>query len=219
MDLGLGKGRAIVWDATICLPFFALHSGMIRPGIRRRLSVLIPERWHAAAYSILSGVFLLFALGLWQNSGEWAYRLPASGTWLFRATFLAAGLGFAWSVSALEEFDALGIGQAKHPGRGSITPTTVLTVSGPYRWVRHPLYFLSLVMIWACPAVTTDRLMFNLLWSLWIVIGVQFEERDLVMRFGGDYRRYQQCVPMLIPHRRPCPSRTPCRTCPKRQFS
>jgi protein-S-isoprenylcysteine O-methyltransferase Ste14 len=71
-------------------------------------------------------------------------------------------------------------------------------------------------MIWACPAVTTDRLMFNLLWSLWIVMGAQFEERDLISRFGGDYRRYQQCVPMLIPYRRPCQAKTPCRTCPER---
>ena len=86
-------------------------------------------------------------------------------------------------------------------------------MSGPYRWVRHPLYFLSIVLIWAHPAITTDRLMFNMLWTLWIILGAHLEERDLMARFGRDYWQYQQCVPMLLPYRQPCRSTGPCRYC------
>ena len=74
-----------------------------------------------------------------------------------------------------------------------------LIVRGPYRWVRHPLYLVSLIIIWFGPIFTADRLLHNLLWSLWIVIGATLEEKDLVDCFGDAYRDYQQTVPMLIP--------------------
>jgi len=65
--------------------------------------------------------------------------------------------------------------------------------------VRHPLYLVSLIIIWFGPIFTADRLLHNLLWSLWIVIGATLEEKDLVDCFGDAYRDYQQTVPMLIP--------------------
>ncbi|MFW6284408.1 MAG: methyltransferase family protein, partial [Desulfosalsimonas sp.] len=70
---------------------------------------------------------------------------------------------------------------------------------GPYKFVRHPLYFFSLLMIWSCPDITADRLVFNVLWSGWIVTGAWLEEKDLVRDLGRQYRDYQKSVPMLIP--------------------
>jgi len=74
-----------------------------------------------------------------------------------------------------------------------------ITVAGPYRWVRHPLYLFMILMIWSCPDLTADRLLFNLLWTVWVAIGSYFEERDLIIEFGDVYREYQKRVPMLIP--------------------
>jgi len=54
-------------------------------------------------------------------------------------------------------------------------------------------------MIWSCPDMTTDRLLFNVLWTGWIVIGAFLEERDLVAEFGDTYLEYQRKVPMFIP--------------------
>ena len=67
--------------------------------------------------------------------------------------------------------------------------------------VRHPLYLFSILMIWSCPDLTTDRLLFNILWTVWIVIGAFFEERDLVAEFGDLYLEYRKRVPMFIPSR------------------
>ena len=72
-------------------------------------------------------------------------------------------------------------------------------VKGPYRWVRHPLYLFMILMIWSSPNLTMDRLLFNGLWTVWIVIGSILEERDLIFEFGDVYREYQQRVPMFIP--------------------
>jgi protein-S-isoprenylcysteine O-methyltransferase Ste14 len=56
-----------------------------------------------------------------------------------------------------------------------------------------------LVLIWASPELTADRLLFNVLWTAWIVVGTILEETDLVADFGDVYRDYQRKVPMLIP--------------------
>ena len=56
-----------------------------------------------------------------------------------------------------------------------------------------------ILMIWSYPDVTSDRLLFNVLWTVWIVIGSCFEEIDLIAEFGDAYLEYQKRVPMLIP--------------------
>jgi protein-S-isoprenylcysteine O-methyltransferase Ste14 len=65
--------------------------------------------------------------------------------------------------------------------------------------VRHPLYFSILLMIWCRPDLSVDRLLFNALFTAWIVVGTLLEERDLVTEFGEDYLDYQRNVPMIIP--------------------
>ena len=67
------------------------------------------------------------------------------------------------------------------------------------------MYFVVLLMIWSYPVLTADRLLFNVLWTLWIVLGAVLEERDLVADFGDDYREYQRTVPMLVPVKAPAP--------------
>ena len=62
---------------------------------------------------------------------------------------------------------------------------------------------MVLVMIWSSPDLTGDRLMFNITWTAWIVVGTILEERDLVEEFGDEYLRYRERVPMLIPWRLP----------------
>jgi protein-S-isoprenylcysteine O-methyltransferase Ste14 len=68
--------------------------------------------------------------------------------------------------------------------------------------VRHPFYAAAILMIWACPVITLDRLLFDVLWTCWIVAGARLEERDLVAEYGDTYRAYRGEVPMLVPWRR-----------------
>jgi protein-S-isoprenylcysteine O-methyltransferase Ste14 len=69
--------------------------------------------------------------------------------------------------------------------------------------VRHPLYALAIVLFWACPDATLDRLLFAALWTAWVVLACRLEERDLTARFGEPYREYRRRVPMLVPRLRP----------------
>mgnify|MGYP001826795495 FL=1 len=103
----------------------------------------------------------------------------------------------------MKGFDSFGLRPIRHRFRTEPSRPTALVVQGAYRWVRHPLYLAVLLMIWSYPVLTIDRLLFNTLWTIWIVIGAVLEERDLAAEIGIDYHDYQRKVPMLIPTRVP----------------
>jgi protein-S-isoprenylcysteine O-methyltransferase Ste14 len=74
-----------------------------------------------------------------------------------------------------------------------------LVRSGPYRWVRHPLYTTTLVVLWLWPDMSVNRMAFFAVVTLYLYVGSIPEEQKLIEEFGDAYRRYQQVVPRLIP--------------------
>jgi protein-S-isoprenylcysteine O-methyltransferase Ste14 len=200
-NLGLGEIAGLGLDASLSLAFFIQHSVMVRRSFRRWLAKFIREEYHGALFTIASGVVLLILVAFWQKS---SYVLAAPQgfiRWLMHAVFILAILGFYWGFRALGSFDGFGLSPILNNLRGKDPPSMPFIVRGPYRWVRHPLYFFCLLLIWSCPDLSLDRLLYNLLWSTWILVGSVLEECDLVADFGESYRDYQRKVPMLIPWR------------------
>ena len=200
VDIGLGMAGGLLLDTLLCLLFFIQHSIMVRRHFRLWLTRTVRTDFHGALYAAASGSCLLVVVGLWQPVGSPWWAPGEAVRWTLMAVFLAAGAGAWWGSRSLGEFDALGVKPAMQ-AFDSEKPiaATVFAVRGPYRWVRHPLYLFSLVIIWSGPVFTMDRLLHNGLWTLWIVIGAIMEERDLVGCFGDAYRTYQETVPMLLP--------------------
>jgi protein-S-isoprenylcysteine O-methyltransferase Ste14 len=186
-------------DAALCFAFFLQHSGMIRRGAKQRLAKRIPTTYHPALYSIASGVFLCALVVAWQPTTDFLFHLRGPARWLSAAIAVLAVAGFAWGVRSLRGFDAFGTLPLKAVLRGTTAPPSPFVARGPYRYVRHPLYLFMLLLIWSTPRFSTDQLLFNVLWTAWIVVGTTLEERDLLVEFGRTYREYQASVPMLIP--------------------
>ena len=197
---GVGVAERLLLDGLLCLLFFIQHSVMVRRGFRIWLTRSVRADLHGALYASASGVCLLVLVVLWQPVGEILWMPPDWFRWTMAGVFLMAGAGAWWGSRALGEFDALGVRPAIDIFRRRQSDAPMeLTIRGPYRWVRHPLYLLSLVIIWAGPVYTPDRVLHNLLWSVWIVIAADFEESDLVACFGDAYRSYRKAVPKLVP--------------------
>lgn len=203
LDLSMGNNVALAWDTLLCLAFFVQHSGMVRKSFRRWLERVVSPHYHGALYTIASGVALLALVVLWQDSTRILVSFQGTFRYLLRGVFFLSIAGMAWGVRALGSFDAFGLNPLRDYIRGTRSPAIPFTVRGPYLWVRHPLYLFCLMSIWSCPDLTLDRLLFNTLWTFWIVIGSILEERDLFGDFGDTYRDYQHKVPMLIPYRFP----------------
>jgi methanethiol S-methyltransferase len=199
--LGFSDTVVLLWDAILSMAFFLQHSGMVRKAFRARMAVFVPQRYQGAIYSIASGVVLIIVVVLWQRSEMQLLRLEGLPLWIARGCSLLAILIFAWSIHALGSFDMFGLRPIKSHIHGQSNLPSEFVVRGPYRWVRHPLYLCVLVLIWASPDLTADRLLFNVLWTVWIVVGTILEETDLLADFGDVYRDYQRKVPMLFPWR------------------
>ena len=197
------EGQVLIWNGSLCMLFFIQHSGMIRADFCTWLSSAIPRHYYPATYSIVSGIVLTIVLLLWQTSQTVLFRIQGPLQVLPRAISLLAIAGFIWGAQALRTFDAFGRIPIVVHLRGKQLRPPDFVLRGPYLWVRHPLYFFMLVLIWSTPDVTLDRLLFNVLWTFWIVLGSYLEEKDIVAEFGERYRDYQKTVPMLLPWRGP----------------
>jgi protein-S-isoprenylcysteine O-methyltransferase Ste14 len=200
-DLGLGVTQALTLNAFLCAAFFLQHSGMIRRTTRRWMTQVIPKRYYGVLFSIASGITLLAILLLWQETPPALASADGIYRWSFRAVFFLAVAAQAWATWALRSADLFGT-ESLLRRSGPTSPPEPMIVRGPYRWVRHPVYSTTLMMIWSFPDLTSDRLLFNVLFTGWIIVGAFLEERDLVETYGTGYRDYQRRVPMLIPSRK-----------------
>ena len=200
---GASEGQLLLWNGSLSILFFIQHSGMMRTSFRSWLTSAIPRYYHPATYAIVSGIVLIIVVLFWQTSQTVLFRIQGPLQVLLRAISVLAIAGFIWGVQALGTFDAFGRSPIVAHLRGKQLRPPDLVLRGPYLWIRHPLYFFMLVLIWSTHSLTSDHLLFNVLWTFWIVLGSYLEEKDVVTVFGERYRAYQKTVPMLLPWRGP----------------
>lgn len=200
LNLELNESTSLLLNAFLCMLFFIPHSVMVRKPFQRWLESVFPSVFTGAVYSIISGIGLLILVVFWQQSSSVLISLQGLPRLFCRMIFLIAVAGNLWGNRALRShIDPLGIKPIRHRLHGKEIQPQPFVIKGPYRFVRHPLYLFSLMMIWSFPDLTSDRLLFNVLWTAWILIGTLLEERDLVNSLGKTYQDYQREVPMLIP--------------------
>ena len=206
VNLEVGESAALLLNSFLSICFFIQHSGMIRKSFERWSAQFIDKKYQGGLYTISSSIVLLLLIVFWQKSSYTIASAQDGLRWFLRAVFFMSVMGLFWGIRSLGSFDPFGLNRILGDINGATAKPSRLRVRGAYRWVRHPLYLFCILMIWSCPDLTTDRLLLNLLWTAWIIVGTILEERDLVTLFGEDYRVYQSEVPMLIPNRIP-PSR------------
>ena len=203
IDLGLSTKATLALYSFLSIIFFMQHSIMVRKGFKQWLRKFMPEIYHNAFYGITSAITLLLLLLFWQKSPVVVAQVDGIIYWLLRTLFLFCLIGFFWGSKALGSFDVLGVKPLiRYINNRPATPQQIIA-KGPYRWSRHPLYLFAIILIWACPMLTLDRLLFNTMWTIWIIIGTFLEDRDLHREFGRQYKEYSAQVPMLIPYRIP----------------
>ena len=71
--------------------------------------------------------------------------------------------------------------------------------SGLYAFMRHPIYFFSLVALWLMPAMSLNTFTLFVCFTIYFWVGSIFEERKLVAEFGEEYKQHQRNVPRIVP--------------------
>ncbi len=193
-------GTALALDAALLALFAVQHSLMARPWFKDRWTRLVPREIERSTYVLLSSVALILLFWQWRPLGGvvWSVEFSAARLALWSL------FGFGWtlvlvSTFLINHFDLFGLRQVwlQLVGR-PYTPLSFRT-PGPYRLVRHPLYVGWLFAFWMTPHMTLSHLVFALATTAYILVAIQFEERDLVRAHGQDYEAYRLRVPMLIP--------------------
>jgi len=186
----------VTWNAFLIAAFGALHSGLASHSIQSHLKL---GSWMRPVYIAVAGLSLLLLMGIWQHTGVLIWNIPAPIPaplpWGLGWTSLMSYAVFGFTLSLfrrmnLSEF--LGLTSATQPG-------AVLVGQGPFAWVRHPVYSLTILFFGLASMMSLDRLLITAGMSVYIFIGYRLEEKKLIEQWGDSYRNYQQTVPAFVP--------------------
>jgi protein-S-isoprenylcysteine O-methyltransferase Ste14 len=190
---------ALAIDLGLLSLFAVQHSLMARQGFKRLLTRVIPVAAERSTYVLASSLALIVLFWQWRPLGGSVWEVQHE---VGRAA-LYGGFAFGWTLVlvttfVINHFDLFGLRQTWRAFRGQ--PQTGLRFATPvlYRIVRHPLYVGWFFAFWSTPTMTMTHLLFAVTTTVYIVVAIQLEERDL-MRAHPEYDEYRRQVPMLVP--------------------
>ncbi len=197
-------GQALLVNTLLLGLFAGQHSVMARPSFKQWWTTFIPTPVERSTYVLFSSLALLLLFYAWQPMGGtiWEAQDPIVRGAMY-SLFAGGWLLILVTTFMINHFDLFGMRQVWLYLTGQPYTPLKFTKPGFYRYVRHPLYVGWLLTFWATPTMTAAHLVFSITTTAYILIAIQFEERDLVTAHGSAYDDYRKQVPMLVPGLRP----------------
>jgi protein-S-isoprenylcysteine O-methyltransferase Ste14 len=196
-------GRALLVDIFLLSLFAIQHSVMARRSFKQWWTRYVPPPIERSTYVLFSSLALILLFWQWRPIPGAVWNLD--NTYAANAAIVLSFIG--WGIVLLSTFllghlELFGLHQVASELKAKAMPAPQFRTPLFYKFVRHPLYFGFIVAFWATPTMTMGHLLFAIACTVYILVGVFFEERDLVALFGDDYRHYQDRVSMLLPWRK-----------------
>jgi methanethiol S-methyltransferase len=194
---------AVVLDLLLLALFAVQHTVMARPWFKRRWARIVPVPAERTTFVLAASLALALLFWWWRPVAGTAWNLSGPGADVLWAVYAAGWVLAVGSTFMISHFDLFGLRQAWLHARGITYSPTPFTERGLYRRVRHPLMAGFVIVFWAAPVMTAGHLLFAAVATGYILVGIAFEEHDLMQSLGGTYAAYRARVPALIPRRQP----------------
>jgi protein-S-isoprenylcysteine O-methyltransferase Ste14 len=192
--------QSLAIDCGLLTVFAVQHSVMARRWFKERWTRIVPWSIERATYVLCASLALLLLFWQWRPLGMPIWTIENEVARVVLWALFAAGWGTVLVVTFLiNHFDLFGLRQAWLPLLGRTYMPVSFRTPLPYRFVRHPLYCGFVLAFWMTPTMTLAHLVFALATTAYIVLAIQFEERDLLAEHGAAYAEYRRKVPMLLP--------------------
>jgi len=173
---------------------------MARKGFKEKITKIIPQAAERSTYVLFSSIAVILLYALWRPMGVAVWNVQGSvAEPILNGLMITGWLIVLVTTFLINHFDLFGLRQVwmywrkqEYKPLGFVTP-------GPYKVVRHPLYFGWLLMFWSTPVMTIAHLVFAIATTGYIFIAIVLEEKDLVREHGKKYINYRRSVPMIFP--------------------
>lgn len=202
-NLNLPTSGAIVVNIALLIFFGLQHSVLARPSTKQFLNRYIPAALERSNYVWTSGAVLAMVVAFWQPIEGQIWALESNAAYL-----ALAGLGFGWAyllaaTFAINHWDLFGLRQVWLEAMNVEYSPVSFKEHWMYRYSRHPIMLGVLIGIWCLPEMSATTFMLSVGLSVYIVIGLYFEERDLIRQWGSSYLEYKKRVGMFFSVKKP----------------
>lgn len=190
----------LCWLAASWVLYFVIHSALASLPAKR----LVARRWpqlmpgYRLFFNFTAIVLLLVPLYLtFSLQGEPVLAWKGAWWWLANGLALVGLAGFLYSLRHYDGAEFIGLRQWR-ARELRVEDQERFRVSPLHRYVRHPWYFLGLLLIWTRD-MTPAMLVSVVMMTLYFIIGSKLEEQKLLSYYGKAYAEYRRRVPGLIP--------------------
>lgn len=200
-DSSLGLLPSILVNLGLIALFGIQHSVMARPGFKKAWTKVVPRPIERSTYVLLASIMLMVLFYAWQpiKMTIWDVQNTSLGT-AFIIVSLIGWLLLLVSTFVINHFDLFGLRQVYlYAKEGTSSGKIAFQTPNLYKMVRHPLYLGFLIAFWFTPIMTLGHAVFTVGFTVYILIGIYHEEKDLILVFGDKYREYRKRVPKIIP--------------------
>ena len=191
---------ALLINIVLLTVFGLQHSIMARPEFKRVWTKIVPQTIERSVFVLFASLALILVFWQWRpvTGVIWSVdnHFGRAALWLI---FAIGWLTVLLSTFMINHFELFGLRQVYLNSRGMSDSEMNFQTRALYRFVRHPIMLGFIIAFWATPHMTTGHLLFAAVTTAYILVALQFEERDLVDHHGETYREYQRKVSMLLP--------------------